>query len=255
VNEPVLTSTVRNILRRARDVAAERDRDRIGTEHVLLGLLAERGCLAVDLMRNVDVVPDTVRRAVESRLSPGGAGAGPLRFTQAVRLVLAVAMKEARRRGEPMVDSGHLLLALLGERDGKAAGALAESLLTEEIIREEAGVLRDERHTEIPAARVVHFVGLEDERFPKQARNVVAGVLAELRFVHDEVTWPDVVVAFDPEKEPTRKFQLGLVAAYEIPIALLLRPGDRVHPLLAQRVFRVPLDESLEANLRIALSA
>ena len=250
------TEIVRSILSRSREVANEWGHDRIDTGDVLLALIAAKGSLAVDLLRNVDVEMGTARDAVESRLARGDAAEaeGALRFTQAVRLALELARAEAARLGDGRVDSGHLLLGLLRERDGVAAQALAGVRLTEEIVEEEAAALREDGHAELPAKGLVHFVGLGDDGLPVPAREVLAAVLADLGYVHDDDAWPTAVIAFAPEEPPSRMFRLGIAAAYRVPIVLLLRPGEAVHPLLAKRVFRVPLDDSLEANLRISLS-
>ncbi len=72
-------------------------------------------------------------------LYPASSG-GPLleRFTERARQALALAQDEARRLKHPHIRPDHLLLGLLGERDGIAADALGSLELNPEAVRARA---------------------------------------------------------------------------------------------------------------------
>jgi hypothetical protein len=100
----------------------------IGTEHILLGLISEGEGVAAKVLTLLGVELNRVRSAVEyivgrgDRIAPGEAGLTP----RAVR-ALALAMDEAQRLGHMYVGTEHILLGLVREREGIAAGVL-ESL-------------------------------------------------------------------------------------------------------------------------------
>jgi hypothetical protein len=97
-----------------------------GTEHVLLGLLAQPEELAARALERLGVGAAAVHAEVERIVGRGPAGAEdrPVPFAPRVKKVLELAVREALRRGEQPVRCEHLLLALVAEGDGLAARIL-----------------------------------------------------------------------------------------------------------------------------------
>ena len=106
--------------------------DRVDTEHLLLALLRDPGCLATAALGEHGVEVETVRRRLEEAIGQGRPGNGDdkaghhLPMTKPVSLVLGLAAREARELEQDRVGTEHLLLGLAGEGDGVAAHVLEE---------------------------------------------------------------------------------------------------------------------------------
>lgn len=77
------------------------------------------------------------------------------KFTDQARTVLELANEEARRYNHTGVGTEHLLLALLSEREGIAAQALAQVHLQEQEIRKQIETLHPEEHDHPAAAGLI----------------------------------------------------------------------------------------------------
>lgn len=101
--------------------------DVIGTEHLLLGLLAEGEGVAAQVLLKAHILLDDVRSRVESAVGRGQAKAKPVDLPLSPRgkRVLDMAMREARNLGVNYVGTEHILLGILGEGEGVAAQILA----------------------------------------------------------------------------------------------------------------------------------
>jgi ATP-dependent Clp protease ATP-binding subunit ClpA len=156
------TEDARQAVVLAQDEARALRHHYIGTEHLLLGLLAgergpaarvlaEFGLRAQDLRSSILMIvsgeeldPDAlatlgidlaeVRRATEAAFGPGAldstgrkAPTGHIPFTNRAKTVLELSVGEAQRLKHGRVGSGHLLIGLLREGKGVAAKALADA--------------------------------------------------------------------------------------------------------------------------------
>lgn len=110
----------------ARQEAQRFNHDYIGTEHVLLGLLAADGS-AVEVLKRLGVDPSRARVETEKLNTPGNTMVtmGQLPFTPAMNRVLELALEEASSLGRDAIRTGHLLLGLIREEQGIAARVLA----------------------------------------------------------------------------------------------------------------------------------
>jgi len=98
----------------------------IGTEHVLLGLVALGEGVAVEVLEEMGVALDDVRIAVERMVGFGGETKtkGELPYTPRTKKVLQLAVAEAHAMQQQLAGTEHLLLALLREGEGVAAQVL-----------------------------------------------------------------------------------------------------------------------------------
>ena len=110
---------------------AAREADRfnhpyIGTEHLLLGLVALGEGVAVEVLESMGISLEDIRLAVERQVGQGGETkiAGPRPYTPRTKKVLQLAMAEAQAMSQPQAGTEHLLLALLREGEGVAAQVL-----------------------------------------------------------------------------------------------------------------------------------
>ena len=98
----------------------------IGTEHLLLGLVALGEGVAVAVLEKLGIALDDVRLAVERKVGVGGEMKviGELPMTPRTKKVLQLAVTEARAMHQPKAGTEHILLALVREGEGEAAQAL-----------------------------------------------------------------------------------------------------------------------------------
>jgi ATP-dependent Clp protease ATP-binding subunit ClpC len=132
---------VRGALIRAREDARRRLHEYVGTEHLLLGLLAEEDTLVVDVLERLGARPIDLQVSVEQTLTEGrptGRIQTPdLPYTARARVVLDQAISTAHEFGDGYVGTQHLLLGLIREKQGIAARAMTAAGLTEVDLRRE----------------------------------------------------------------------------------------------------------------------
>lgn len=123
------TDQARNAVSVAQEEAQRFNQNYIGTEHLLLGLIRERNGVAARLLIAMGVDLKRVCRQVETIISrrdhlvvPGNTHLTPRAIT-----VLELAADEAHHLNHHYVGTEHILLGLLRESEGIAAGVL-ESL-------------------------------------------------------------------------------------------------------------------------------
>ena len=120
------TPRAQQVLQLARKEADRFNHGYVGTEHLLLGLIALGQGVAVDVLRKMGIDLDTLRLEVEKAVGvgPETKTAGNVPFTPRVKKVLALAGSEARALNHAYVGTEHLLLGLLREGEGAAAHVL-----------------------------------------------------------------------------------------------------------------------------------
>ena len=120
------TPRAQQVLVLARKEAERLDHHCIGTEHLLLGLIAlGQGC-AVNVLQKMGIGLETIRAEAKIIVD-----AGPKRenlagtpYSPRVKKVLGLAVREARALYHTYTGTEHILLGLLRERDGAAARIL-----------------------------------------------------------------------------------------------------------------------------------
>ena len=118
----------RRVLSLAQEEAQRFNHNYIGTEHILLGLVRETDGVAAKVLASLGVELNKVRSAVEfiigrgERTTPGEIG-----LTPRAKKVIELAVDEARRLNHTYIGTEHLLIGLMREGEGVAAGVL-ESL-------------------------------------------------------------------------------------------------------------------------------
>src|SRR5215207_1953547 len=122
------TERARKVLQLAQEEAQRFNHNYIGTEHLLLGLVREGEGVAAKVLANLGVELHKVRSAVECVIGRGDRTVtGDIGLTPRAKKVIELAVDEARRLDHPYVGTEHLLLGLVREGEGIAAGVL-ESL-------------------------------------------------------------------------------------------------------------------------------
>jgi ATP-dependent Clp protease ATP-binding subunit ClpA len=121
------TNRARRVIVLAQDEARLLNHDYIGTEHILLGLLADGEGIAALALDRIGIKLDTVRQQVEQIVGTGKqrTRSGHIPFTPRAKKVLELSLREAIRLGNNYIGPEHILLGLIREGEGVAAQILA----------------------------------------------------------------------------------------------------------------------------------
>jgi len=128
------------VLALARKEAERLNHNFVGTEHLLLGLIAFEKGVAVNVLRSRGIELESVRAEVEKEVGtgpPDQKAIGNIPFTPRTKQALSFASKEARALNHTYVGTEHILLGLLRQGDGVAARVLRQLGLEIEKTREE----------------------------------------------------------------------------------------------------------------------
>ena len=119
------TKRSRQALTLAQDEALRLGHRYIGTEHLLLGLLREEQGVAAKVLAHLGVTLERVRQMVEDTIGhEERTNIATLELAPRTKRVLELAVDEARRLGHYYIGTEHLLLGLIREGQGIAAGIL-----------------------------------------------------------------------------------------------------------------------------------
>jgi ATP-dependent Clp protease ATP-binding subunit ClpC len=132
------TERARKVLALAQEEAQRLNHNYISTEHILLGLCAEGTGVAVRVLANLGVELPKIRSSVEFIIGRGETKSrGEVGLTPRAKKVIELAVNEARYLNHNYIGTEHLLLGLLREGDGVAAGVLTSLGITLEKARAE----------------------------------------------------------------------------------------------------------------------
>ncbi len=120
------TPRAQQVLQLARKEAERFNHPYIGTEHILLGLIALGEGVAVNVLERMGIDLETLRIEVEKAVGhgPETQTIGQLPMTPRAKKVLALATSEAKALNHSYVGTEHILLGLLREDEGVAARVL-----------------------------------------------------------------------------------------------------------------------------------
>ncbi|MBQ4337322.1 MAG: ATP-dependent Clp protease ATP-binding subunit [Lentisphaeria bacterium] len=132
-----LTPRARQVFELARKEADRFNHDYLGTEHLLLGILALGEGVAVEALKSLGVQMDALRLEVEKTVGTGGPTKteGPLPLTPRLKKIIVLAATEARSMNYNFIGTEHLLLAILREGGSAAARVLANMKIDPEKLR------------------------------------------------------------------------------------------------------------------------
>jgi hypothetical protein len=131
------TDRARRVVVLAQHEARSLGHGSVGTEHLLLGLLAEGKGVAALVLTSLGVSLEEARDRVEEIAGRGqGAPMGHPPFTPRLKKVLELSAREALQLGHTYIGTEHLLLSLLAEDDGIPAQVLAGRGVPDALVRE-----------------------------------------------------------------------------------------------------------------------
>ncbi len=120
------TKRAKQVLVHAEEEARSFDHPYIGTEHLLLGVVREGEGVGARVLHALEIDEPRLRDAVMYVVGRGEKGtSGKLELVPRAKHALELAVEEARRMRHRYIGTEHLLIGLLLEDEGVAAGILA----------------------------------------------------------------------------------------------------------------------------------
>ncbi len=138
--------------------------ERIGTEHLLLGLMLEDGGVASRVLRDLGLEEDRVRDVLAKISKQNPSFSGQIELGDDTQAVLESAIEEARRMGHHYIGTEHLLLGLANATTGLAIEILKRVGVTpEQIRRQTRRVLQESSSAAVSAGAPAHPASAKKE--------------------------------------------------------------------------------------------
>jgi hypothetical protein len=132
------TDPARDVVVLAQEEARALRHNYLGTEHILLALLAVEEGVAAEALRALGVHLDAARGVVREIIGEGEADPpAQLPFTPRSKKTLELALREALKLGHSYIGTEHLLLAVSSQEEGVAAQVLRRLGVDDEHLRAE----------------------------------------------------------------------------------------------------------------------
>lgn len=134
----LFSDRARKVMELANQEAKRFSHEYIGTEHILLGIAKCGPCGAVEVLRRCGSSLSSIKIELESLIQSGPdmVNMGKLPVTIRTKNVIEYAIEESRNLNHYYVETEHILLGLLREREGIAAQVLMNRGLTVDNVRD-----------------------------------------------------------------------------------------------------------------------
>lgn len=140
------SAQVKEIISFSREEALRLGNDFIGTEHLLLGLIREGENTAVKILKNLNVdlyeLRKEVELAVKDKTGKNIANINSLPLTRQAEKVIRVTVLEAKALKSPTVETEHLMLSILKNKENIATQILNQFDVDYDLFRNELGVVK-----------------------------------------------------------------------------------------------------------------
>jgi len=140
------SAQVKEIISYSREEALRLGNDFIGTEHLLLGVIREGENTALKVLQNLNVdlyeLRKEVEMAVKDKSGKNIQNINSLPLTRQAEKVIRVTVLEAKALKSPMVETEHLLLSILKNKENIATQILNQFDVDYDLFRNELGTVR-----------------------------------------------------------------------------------------------------------------
>jgi ATP-dependent Clp protease ATP-binding subunit ClpC len=137
------STQVKEIISFSREEALRLGNDFIGTEHLLLGLIREGENTAIKILKgfNVDLyeLRKEIELAVKDKTGKNIANINSLPLTKQAEKVIRVTVLEAKALKSPTVETEHLMLSILKNKENIATQILNQFDVDYDLFRNETG--------------------------------------------------------------------------------------------------------------------
>jgi len=134
-----LSERVNKVIKLANKIAREYEQEYVGTEHVLLAIMAEGTGLGVEILQNQGLTYDKIKAEVDKLIQASLEDTwvfGRLPGTPHFRNVVAKSIEKAQELNSKTVCTEHVLLGLLAEKGCVAQRALKGLGVTTRLVQE-----------------------------------------------------------------------------------------------------------------------
>jgi ATP-dependent Clp protease ATP-binding subunit ClpC len=140
------SAQVKEIISFSREEALRLGNDFIGTEHLLLGLIREGDNTAIKILKGLNVDLYELRKeielAVKDKTGKNIANINSLPLTKQAEKVIRVTVLEAKALKSPTVETEHLMLSILKNKENIATQILNQYDVDYDLFRNELGVVK-----------------------------------------------------------------------------------------------------------------
>ena len=139
------STQVKEIISYSREEALRLGNDFIGAEHLMLGLIRDQENTAIKVLRQLNVNLGELRKeielAVKDKSGKNIANINSLPLTKQAEKVIRVTVLEAKALKSPMVETEHLLLSILKNKENIATQILNQFDIDYDLFRNELGMV------------------------------------------------------------------------------------------------------------------
>ncbi len=139
------SAQVKEIIAFSREEALRLGNDFIGTEHLLLGLIRDGENLAIKVLQSLDVDLFELRKEIEAAIKDKNgkntANINSLPLTKQAEKVIRITVLEAKSLKSPLVESEHIVLSILKNKENLATQILNQFNIDYDIYKNELGMV------------------------------------------------------------------------------------------------------------------
>jgi len=139
------STQVKEIISYSREEALRLGNDFIGAEHLMLGLIRDQENTAIKILKQLNVNLGELRKeielAVKDKSGKNVANINSLPLTKQAEKVIRVTVLEAKALKSPMVETEHLLLSILKNKENIATQILNQFDIDYDLFRAELGMV------------------------------------------------------------------------------------------------------------------
>ncbi len=161
------STQVKEIISYSREEALRLGNDFIGTEHLVLGLIRDGENTAMKILKSLNVDLYELRKeielAVKDKTGKNIANINSLPLTKQAEKVIRITVLEAKTNKSPMVESEHLMLSILKNKENIATQILNQFDVDYDMFKSELGYVRTDPKAD--------FQDEENEEFDEEKKS------------------------------------------------------------------------------------
>ncbi len=119
---------IKDVLSYSREEAIRLGNESIGLEHIFLGILRDGEGVAIEILSNLSVNLSEIKQSIEEKLRTGKDidAQASVQLLKSAEKALKLVYLEARAFNSPTINTGHLLLALIKDKESMISNILSE---------------------------------------------------------------------------------------------------------------------------------
>jgi ATP-dependent Clp protease ATP-binding subunit ClpC len=146
------SAQVKEIISYSREEALRLGNDFIGTEHLVLGLIRDGENTAIKILKSLNVDLYELRKeielAVKDKTGKNIANINSLPLTKQAEKVIRITVLEAKANKSPLVESEHLMLSILKNKENIATQILNQFDVDYDMFKNELGYVKTDPKAE-----------------------------------------------------------------------------------------------------------